>query len=67
MDYMPLHAEQDANGCANDDLICVIKSAIEINDILIEQLTFQSATAHRPASLGWAGLKIASIEISNLI
>jgi hypothetical protein len=38
--------------CANDDVICVITSAIEDNYIPIEQLTFQSAADNRPASLG---------------
>jgi hypothetical protein len=45
--------------CANDDVIFVITSAIEGSYIPIEQLTFQSAAAHRPASLGRAALKIA--------
>jgi hypothetical protein len=31
--------------CANDDVICVITSAIGDNYMLIEQLTFQSAAA----------------------
>ncbi len=47
--------------CANDDVICVITSAIEDNYIPIEQLTVQSAAAHRPASLGRAGMKIATL------
>ncbi len=38
--------------CANDDVICVITSTIKDNYIPIEQLTFQSAAAHLPASLG---------------
>jgi hypothetical protein len=53
--------------CANDDVIFVITSAIEDNYIPIEQLTFQSAAAHLPASLGRAALEIASIEITILI
>ncbi len=47
--------------CANYDVICVIKSEIEDNYMPIEQLTFQSAAAHRPASLGLAGLKIETL------
>jgi hypothetical protein len=42
--------------------ICVITSAIENNYILIEQLTFQSAAAHRPTSLTRAALKIANLQ-----
>ena len=53
--------------CANEDVICVITPAIKDNYISIEQLTFQSAAAHRPASLGRAALKIASFEIIILI
>jgi hypothetical protein len=49
--------------CANEDVICVITSAID-NYIPIEQLTFESATAQRPASLGLVALKIALFEIS---
>ncbi len=36
--------------------------AIEDNYIPIEQLTFQSAAAHLPASLGRAALKIATLQ-----
>ncbi len=39
---------------ADDDVVCVITSAIEDNYILIEQLAFQSAVSHRPTSLGRA-------------
>ena len=46
--------------CANEDVICVITSAIVDNYITIEQLTFQSAAAHRPASLARAGMKIGT-------
>ncbi len=53
--------------CAINDVIYVITSAINDNYITIEQLTFQSAAAHRPASLGRAALKIASFEIIILI
>ncbi len=48
--------------CACDDVICVITSALEDNYIPIEQLTFQSAAAHRPTSLGRAALKIATLQ-----
>jgi hypothetical protein len=47
--------------CGNDDVICMITSAIEDNYIPIEQLTFQSAAAHRRTSLGRARLKIATL------
>ncbi len=53
--------------CANEDVICVITSAIKDNYIPSEQLSFQSAAAHRPTSLGRVGLKIASFERSILI
>jgi hypothetical protein len=48
--------------CANDDVLCVITSAINDNYIPIEQLTFQSAAAHLPASLSQAALKIATLQ-----
>jgi hypothetical protein len=47
--------------CANDDVITQITTAIEGNYIPIKQLTFQSAAAHRPASLGRARMKIATL------
>jgi hypothetical protein len=53
--------------CANEDVICVITPAIKDNYISIEQLTFQSAAAHRPTSLDRAELKIALFEISIFI
>jgi hypothetical protein len=40
----------------------VITSVIENNYIPIEQLTFQSAAAHRPTSLGRAALQIATLQ-----
>jgi hypothetical protein len=49
--------------CANNDVICVIKSGIEDKCIPIEQLSFQVAAAHRPTSLGRAALKIPLFEI----
>jgi hypothetical protein len=39
----------------------VITSAIEDKYIPFEQLTFQSAAAHLPASFGRAALKIATL------
>jgi hypothetical protein len=47
---------------ANDDVICVITSAIEDDYIQIEQLTFQSAASHLPTSLGLAALTIATLQ-----
>ncbi len=44
-------------------MIYVITSVIEDNYIPIEQLTFQSAAAHQPTSLGQAALKIATLQI----
>jgi hypothetical protein len=46
--------------CANNEVVYVVTFAIEDNYIPIEQLTFQSAAAHRPASLGKAALKSVS-------
>ena len=40
----------------------MITPAIEDNYIPIGQLIFQSAAAHRPTSLGRAGLKIATLQ-----
>jgi hypothetical protein len=48
--------------CANDEVITQNSSAIVDNYILIEQLAFQSAAAHWPASLGRAGMKIATLQ-----
>jgi hypothetical protein len=47
--------------CANDDVITQVTSAIEDKYIPIKQLTFQSAAAHRPTSLGRAGKKTATL------
>jgi hypothetical protein len=40
----------------------MIMSAIEDNYIPIKPLTFQSAAAYRPTSLGRAALKIATLQ-----